>query len=137
MDTYKDIPIIYNLFPRLAGTFDNWSEHTDRAAEMGFNWVFINSIHYPGLSGSLYSIKDYYRINPDFAPSYSTSDNLGSLEKTLQKIAECAKSHPGIFKYPSSIYFQEKCHYQSQATPQSFYFKGQLPYSTQKFLCWK
>lgn len=31
---------------------------------MGFNWVFVNPIQRPGLSGSLYSIKDYYALNP-------------------------------------------------------------------------
>jgi starch synthase (maltosyl-transferring) len=31
---------------------------------MGFDWIFINPVHYPGLSGSLYSIKDYFRLNP-------------------------------------------------------------------------
>lgn len=31
---------------------------------MGFDWIFVNPIHYPGSSGSLYSIKDYFRFNP-------------------------------------------------------------------------
>src|SRR2546422_2300449 len=31
---------------------------------MGFNWVFLNPVQYPGYSGSLYSIKDYFRLNP-------------------------------------------------------------------------
>jgi starch synthase (maltosyl-transferring) len=31
---------------------------------MGFNWVFVNPFHYPGFSGSLYAVKDYYRLNP-------------------------------------------------------------------------
>lgn len=56
--------IIYNLFPLLAGQSRNWQPHLARAAGMGFDWVFINPIHYPGASGSLYSIKDYFRLNP-------------------------------------------------------------------------
>ena len=57
---------IYNLFPLLAGKFQDWSPHLARAADMGFDWVFINPIQYPGYSGSLYSIKDYFRLNPLF-----------------------------------------------------------------------
>ncbi len=33
---------------------------------MGFNAVYINPFHYPGFSGSLYAVKDYYRLNPRF-----------------------------------------------------------------------
>jgi starch synthase (maltosyl-transferring) len=35
---------------------------------MGFNWLYINSVHYPGFSGSLYAVKHHYRINPEFLP---------------------------------------------------------------------
>jgi len=56
--------IIYNLFPLLAGKFGEWDKHLRRASGMGFNWVFVNPIQLPGLSGSLYSIKDYFQINP-------------------------------------------------------------------------
>lgn len=33
---------------------------------MNFDWVFLNPIQYPGFSGSLYAIKDHYRLNPLF-----------------------------------------------------------------------
>jgi starch synthase (maltosyl-transferring) len=56
--------ILYNLFPLLAGPFDRWAEHLDRAREMGFNWVYVNPIQRPGASGSLYSITDYFQLNP-------------------------------------------------------------------------
>lgn len=56
--------IIYNLFPLLAGKFSQWGPHFKRAADMGFNWVFINPIQRPGISGSLYSISDYFDFNP-------------------------------------------------------------------------
>jgi starch synthase (maltosyl-transferring) len=56
--------IIYNLFPTLVGRFSDWGTHLTRAAEMGFNWVFVNPIQQPGSSGSLYSIADYFAFNP-------------------------------------------------------------------------
>ncbi len=56
--------IIYNLFPLLAGKVTGWESHFERAADMGFNWIFVNPIQYPGISGSLYSIKDYFQFNP-------------------------------------------------------------------------
>ncbi len=55
---------IYNLFPLLAGPFSEWHPHLQRAADMGFDWVFVNPIQQPGVSGSLYSIADYFHINP-------------------------------------------------------------------------
>ena len=66
--------LIYNLFPRLAGTFNEWKKHIDRAAEMKFNYLYVNSFLYPGFSGSLYSIKDYYKINPLFVAKKSKKD---------------------------------------------------------------
>lgn len=56
--------IIYNLFPLLAGQFKQWDQHLARAAQMGFDWVFVNPIQYPGFSGSLYSIKQYDQFHP-------------------------------------------------------------------------
>jgi starch synthase (maltosyl-transferring) len=56
--------IIYNLFPLLAGHVRDWQPHLVRAADLGFDWIFINPVQYPGYSGSLYSIKDYFRLNP-------------------------------------------------------------------------
>ena len=57
---------IYNLFPTLAGTIRQWTTHLPRIAAMGFNAVYINPFHYPGFSGSLYAVKDYYQLNPRF-----------------------------------------------------------------------
>jgi starch synthase (maltosyl-transferring) len=57
-------PRVYNLFPTLAGPMARWTEHFDRIAAMGFNWVYVNPIHVPGGSGSLYAVADYYRLNP-------------------------------------------------------------------------
>jgi starch synthase (maltosyl-transferring) len=60
--------LIYNLFPPLAGPIPRWEEHLDRIAAMGFTWIFLNPIHTPGLSGSLYAVKDYFGLNPLFHP---------------------------------------------------------------------
>src|SRR5215469_274457 len=66
---------IYNLFPTLAGTVRQWTEHLPRIAAMRFNAVYINPFHYPGFSGSLYAVKDYYRLNPRFRGSRSRDDD--------------------------------------------------------------
>jgi starch synthase (maltosyl-transferring) len=64
----RSAPRIYNLFPRLAGPIDRWIPHLNRAAELLFDWVYVNPFHYPGFSGSLYAVKDYHRLNPLFLP---------------------------------------------------------------------
>lgn len=56
--------IIYNLFPLLAGPLPRWKEHFTRVRDMGFNWVFVNPIQEPGMSGSIYAIKNYFELNP-------------------------------------------------------------------------
>jgi starch synthase (maltosyl-transferring) len=58
--------ILYDLFPLLAGSFNRWDGHFTRAAGMGFDWIFVNPIQRTGASGSLYSIADYFAINPAF-----------------------------------------------------------------------
>ena len=73
--------IIYNLFPLLAGNFGNWQSHIDRAADIGFDWIFVNPVQKPGQSGSLYSIADYFQLNPrlvDPSSSLSPEDQLKS-----------------------------------------------------------
>ncbi len=109
-------PIIYNLFPRLVGHMGRWSAHAGRAREMGFNWLFLNPIQYPGFSGSLYAVKDLYRLNPLFIPPGS-SDPMGELKRTIDalhhqglqvmmdlvinhtsKDSELTRSHPTWFK---------------------------------------
>lgn len=59
-------PRVYNLFPLLAGSVRDWEHYLASAAGMGFNWVFLNPFHYPGFSGSLYAVKDYYRLHDLF-----------------------------------------------------------------------
>ncbi|HEY1258553.1 MAG TPA: maltotransferase domain-containing protein [Stellaceae bacterium] len=66
---------IYNLFPTLAGTVRQWSDHLPRIAAMRFNAVYLNPFHFPGFSGSLYAVKDYYRLNPRLRGGESTDDD--------------------------------------------------------------
>ncbi|HMA96248.1 MAG TPA: alpha-amylase family glycosyl hydrolase [Polyangiaceae bacterium] len=73
---------IYNLFPLLAGKFADWRPHLERAKAMGFDWVFVNPIQRTGKSGSLYSIADYFEINPTFVDTTSTK----SPQKQAQEI---------------------------------------------------
>lgn len=56
-------PRIYNLFPLLLGPIGGWSRHLPRIAGMGFDWIYLNPIQYPGFSGSLYAVKDYWRLH--------------------------------------------------------------------------
>jgi starch synthase (maltosyl-transferring) len=65
---------IYNLFPTLAGSIAGWTAELPRIAAMGFNAVYLNPFHYPGFSGSLYAVKDYYRLNPRFRGAAKKSD---------------------------------------------------------------
>lgn len=81
-------PRIYNLFPLLAGPISAWHDHLPRIAEMRFNWIFLNPFHYPGFSGSLYAVKDYYRLHPLIqGDSQKTPDVL------LAEFVQAARSH--------------------------------------------
>jgi starch synthase (maltosyl-transferring) len=71
----KTGPRIYNLFPSLIGAIDRWCAQLERIAAMGFDWVYVNPFHEPGYSGSLYAVKDYYRLNPLFRGSAQATDD--------------------------------------------------------------
>ena len=92
---HRNIPLIYNLFPRLVGSIDQWTEHVSRAASMGFNWVYINPISRPGLSGSLYSTYDYYRLNPAFLRDESPQVILSNIQPVIRSMVEHG-THPMI-----------------------------------------
>lgn len=79
---------IYNLFPRLAGHFEDWGPHLERAAAMGFDWVFVNPIQKTGRSGSLYSIADYFAINKDFL---NPNAPVSPKEQVLAMVAEAER----------------------------------------------
>ena len=80
-------PCIYNLFPLLAGRLPQWNPHLERARQMAFNWIFANPFQQPGASGSIYSIQDYYALNPELV-----DPNAGSPEKQLSGAVEAAHS---------------------------------------------
>lgn len=82
-----DGPRIYNLFPLLCGSMRQWEDHLPRIAAMGFDWVYINPFHYPGFSGSLYAVKDYYRIHD------LMWDGEHSLEDLLKSFCRKAGEH--------------------------------------------
>lgn len=77
--------IIYNLFPLLTGPLPNWTPHLERAADLGFDWIYVNPIQQSGRSGSLYSIADYFGIDKRFleprsprAPEEQVRDMTGT-----------------------------------------------------------
>jgi starch synthase (maltosyl-transferring) len=96
---------------------------------MGFDWIWINPFHYPGFSGSLYAVKDYYRLNPLFRNGKAKSDDelltefvedagrrglkvmMDLVLNHTSKDSELAGRHPewfaraagGDFKSPSAI----------------------------------
>lgn len=104
--------IIYNLFPLLAGPFPRWTQHFERAAAMGFDWVFVNPVQTLGESGSLYSISDYFGINPAFVEPAGASGekqcraacahakSLGLDMMTDLVINHCAIDSPLVTKHP-------------------------------------
>ncbi|MEA3644011.1 MAG: alpha-amylase family glycosyl hydrolase, partial [Lamprobacter sp.] len=68
-------PRIYNLFPTLLGPIERWTERLPEIARMGFDWVFVNPFHLPGESGSLYAVKDYYRLHPALRGESDSDDD--------------------------------------------------------------
>ena len=108
---------IYNLFPLLAGQLSEWTPHLERAADLGFNWIYVNPIQQAGRSGSLYSIADYFSIDKRFRKPRSrrspedqvrdmtaTAEKLGLSVSTDLVINHCAvdsalvREHPEWFK---------------------------------------
>jgi starch synthase (maltosyl-transferring) len=57
--------------------------------------LYLNPVNYPGYSGSLYSTKDYYRLNPIFTPDGSTERSLMDLTPVIRTIRESGL-HPMI-----------------------------------------
>ncbi|HEU0301715.1 MAG TPA: alpha-amylase family glycosyl hydrolase [Longimicrobium sp.] len=81
-------PLLYNLFPRLVGPTTRWAEHARRAREMEFEWLYLNPWQHPGASGSLYSIKDFRRLNPLFLPAGAEAGSLEPLRYALRQIRQ-------------------------------------------------
>jgi starch synthase (maltosyl-transferring) len=80
-------PRIYNLFPLLAGPMPRWALHLGRARRLGFDWVLINSFMQSGYSGSLYSIKDHYTIDPRLV-----DPDAGPPSTQLEQLVDTAES---------------------------------------------
>ncbi len=78
--------LIYNLFPLLAGPFNAWRQHLERAAKTGFTWAFVNPIQKTGESGSLYAVADYFSFNPLLIDS----SDPGSAEQQVRQAIRCA-----------------------------------------------
>ncbi len=104
---------IYNLFPLLTGPLPDWTPHLARAADLGFNWIYVNPIQQSGRSGSLYSIKDYFSIDKRFrkprsrrAPEDQVRDmtkaaaELGLRVSTDLVINHCAVDSPLVREHP-------------------------------------
>lgn len=79
-------PIIYNLFPRLAGTVDKWFDHAMRAHDLGFDWLYLNPVTLPGFSGSLYAVKEHRQVCPDFLSRRSSKDGISQLKRFLAEV---------------------------------------------------
>jgi starch synthase (maltosyl-transferring) len=105
--------LIYNLFPLLAGPFTQWEPHLKRAARMGFGWVFVNPIQKLGASGSLYSIADYFQLNPAFLDPASTEPAEAQFRRAVSQARElglklmvdlvinhCAMDSPLVRQHP-------------------------------------
>jgi starch synthase (maltosyl-transferring) len=112
-------PRIYNLFPLLVGSVENWEQRLPDIAAMKFNWVFLNPIQAPGFSGSLYSIKDYYQLHPLFQGNrQEPPDKLlkGFIQNAERQnlavmmdlvINHTAKDSPLVSQYPQWYFHEE------------------------------
>ncbi len=78
-------PKIYNIFPPLLGKIINWESHIERIQKMKFDWIYINPINEVGFSGSLYSIKNYFKLNPIFAENEEDQNNWHSFRQFIEK----------------------------------------------------
>ncbi|MDR3012080.1 MAG: hypothetical protein LBU70_02580 [Chitinispirillales bacterium] len=82
-------PVIYNLFPRLFKTIDDWTAFVDKIAAMKFNAVYVNPFHEVGGSKSLYAVQDYYKLNAEFLPAKAKTDDFAPLKKFVEKCKSC------------------------------------------------
>jgi starch synthase (maltosyl-transferring) len=105
---------IYNLFPLLAGPLPSWESHLERAADLGFNWIYVNPIQKSGRSQSLYSIADYFSIDPRFLEPGSEPSQDDQVKNMTARAAEmglnvstdlvinhCAVDSPLVKQHPA------------------------------------
>jgi starch synthase (maltosyl-transferring) len=79
-------PRIYNLFPLLVGTVSAWSAELPRIAAMGFDWVYVNPFHESGYSGSLYAVRDPFRLDRRFRDP-DAGDDEAQLRRFVEEAA--------------------------------------------------
>src|SRR5215467_10372063 len=70
----------YYLHPLLAGPIEEWREHLDRIAAMGFGAVIIAPLFRPGASGDLFLTADHDRLDPRLG----TGDAVAALARCAQ-----------------------------------------------------
>src|SRR3712207_3483771 len=80
-------PRIYNLFPLLVGPVSAWRAELPRIAALGFDWVYMNPFHETGGSGSLYAVRDPFRLDPRFR-----DEGAGGDDDQIRAFAEDAAS---------------------------------------------
>jgi starch synthase (maltosyl-transferring) len=115
----KTGPRIYNLFPSLIGPIERWQTQIERIAAMGFDWIYVNPFHETGYSGSLYAVKNYYRLNPlfrgtstarddDLVGAFTASAAASGLSVMMDLVvnhtardADLTREHPGWYKRSS------------------------------------
>lgn len=85
MKKQSDVPLIFNLFPRHFKYIDEWVNVIPHVKEMNFNAIFVNPFHETGFSGSLYAVKDYYKLNPLFQKKGQKPDDFSILQKFIDK----------------------------------------------------
>lgn len=88
MINQKKIPLIFNLFPRHFKTIHDWSDIIAHVKDMGFNSIYVNPFHETGFSGSLYAVKDYYRLNPLFLKPGDNPADFTPLKSFVEKCRE-------------------------------------------------
>jgi glycosidase len=81
-------PRIYNLFPLLVGTVSAWRAELPRIAGLGFDWVYLNPVHETGGSGSLYAVRDPFRLDARFRDPEAGGD-----DDQIRAFAEDAAVH--------------------------------------------
>jgi hypothetical protein len=65
---------------------------------MGFNWLYLNPVFYPGFSGSVYAIKHTDRLHPALTPD----DNRTDVEQ-LRPVLQQVRLPFGLFPDPSLL----------------------------------
>lgn len=74
---------IYNLFPLLAGTLEQWDEWVNHAADLGFSWIYINSPFAAGASGNLFALADPFALDSRFLNPGETASGIFRLQEFL------------------------------------------------------